>query len=366
VDAPLLEARGLVKRFPVGRGRHRRWLLAVDHVDVLIEAGQTQGLVGESGSGKSTTGRLILRLIDPDAGTALFKREDLFALTGAELRRARREMQLIYQDPLSSLDPRYSARDIVSEPWAVHGMYTRRERARRADELLERVGLDPRQGHHRPSEFSGGQQQRIGIARALALEPALVICDEPVSALDVSVQGQIINLLIDLQGELGLGYLFIAHDLAVVRHISDRISVMYLGRIVETGTRDDVFSRPSHPYTHALLAAVETSEQGMLTERLVMGEPPRPTDPPSGCAFRTRCPKAQALCAEEAPALIERGQGHPVACHFPEVVTVAAVGSAANPRINGDNGHVGSQIHQGHQDSGDEANPHDQGGVETP
>ena len=224
-------------------------------VSIAVEAGQTHGLVGESGSGKSTTARLLLRLIEPDAGAATFRGQDLFALKGAALRKMRRHIQLIYQDPFSSVDPRFRARDIVAEPWLIHGLYDSAERGRRAEALLERVGIDPALGDHRPSSFSGGQLQRIGIARALALEPDLIICDEPVSALDVSVQGQILNLLMDLQAERGLSYLFIAHDLAVVRHISHVVSVMREGRIVERGTRADIFERPQHEYTRALLAA---------------------------------------------------------------------------------------------------------------
>jgi oligopeptide/dipeptide ABC transporter ATP-binding protein len=320
---PLLSVRGLAKRFPVGQGADRRVVRAVDGVDLDIEAGETHGLVGESGSGKSTVARLLLRLVEPDAGIARFRGHDLLRLRGAELRRVRRDLGLVYQDPLSSLDPRWSVRDIVAEPWAIHGLGDRAERRRRADALLERVGLGRSQGHRRPAELSGGQQQRVGIARALALEPALIVCDEPVSALDVSVQGQIINLLTDLQDELGISYLFIAHDLGVVRHISDRVSVMYLGRIVETGSRDDVFERPAHPYTRALLAAMDVADPEALRGRIMPGDPPRPTAPPSGCTFRTRCPWARARCAEEAPALVERGQGHPVACHYPDEVVAA-------------------------------------------
>lgn len=252
---PLLEAQGLSKTFRSGRGSGRREVRAVQDVSIAIEAGQTHGLVGESGSGKSTTGRILLRLLEPDAGSATFRGEDLFALEGGDLRAMRRHMQLIYQDPFSSVDPRFRARDIVAEPWVIHKLYDGDERRRRADELLERVGIDPLLGDRRPSSFSGGQLQRIGIARALALEPDLIICDEPVSALDVSVQGQILNLLMDLQAERGLSYLFIAHDLAVVRHISDVVSVMREGRIVESGTRDQIFERPQHEYTRALLAA---------------------------------------------------------------------------------------------------------------
>ena len=225
-------------------------------VDLIIEPGQTHGLVGESGSGKSTAGRILLRLVEPDAGSATFLGRDLFALDGAELREMRRHMQLVYQDPYSSVDPRFRAREIVAEPWTIHRLYDKHERARRADELLERVGIDPGLGDRRPSSFSGGQLQRIGIARALALEPELIICDEPVSALDVSVQSQILNLLMDLQAERGLSYLFIAHDLAVVRHISHRVSVMRDGSIVESGTRAEIFDRPQHEYTRQLLAAM--------------------------------------------------------------------------------------------------------------
>jgi oligopeptide/dipeptide ABC transporter ATP-binding protein len=320
---PLLEVRGLSKRFPVGSGSARRYVQAVSSVDLDIAPGVTHGLVGESGSGKSTVARLILRLLEPDAGTARFAGLDLFALRGAELRAVRRRMQLVYQDPASSLDPRWCARDLVAEPWAIARQFDTAERRRRADALLERVGLDPAQGGRRPSAFSGGQLQRIGIARALALEPDLVICDEPVSALDVSVQGQIINLLEDLQQERGLSYLFIAHDLGVVRHVSDRVSVMVLGRIVETGSREEVFDRPAHPYTRALLAAMVPDDPAALRGRIVPGEPPRPTDPPSGCAFRTRCPWAQARCAAEAPALVARDGGHSVACHFTDAVASA-------------------------------------------
>jgi ABC-type glutathione transport system ATPase component len=252
----LLEAHGLHKTFHGGRGSARRAVHAVDDVSISVEAGETHGLVGESGSGKSTTGRILLRLVEPDAGSATFRGEDLLALRGAQLRAMRRHMQLIYQDPAGSVDPRFRVRDIVAEPWVIHGLYDRVERRRRADELLERVGIDPAMGDRRPDSFSGGQLQRVGIARALALEPELVICDEPVSALDVSVQGQILNLLMDLQAERGLAYLFIAHDLAVVRHISHRVSVMKDGRIVESGTRDEIFERPRHDYTKALLAAM--------------------------------------------------------------------------------------------------------------
>jgi len=319
----LLDARGLSKTFSSGRGGNRRDVRAVQDVDIAVAPGETLGLVGESGSGKSTTGRILLHLIDADAGTAIFRGEDLFALKGAALRQMRRHIQLIYQDPFSSVDPRFRIRDIVAEPWVIHRLYSRDERKRRADELLERVGIAPSLGDRRPGSFSGGQLQRIGIARALALEPSLIICDEPVSALDVSVQGQILNLLMDLKAEREVSYLFIAHDLAVVRHISDRVSVMYAGRIVESGSRDELFGAPSHPYTRALLAASrETATASGETEAAYGAEEPTtPGDHQSGCAFRARCAIARERCAGEVPELMERGQGHPVACFFPEDVT---------------------------------------------
>jgi oligopeptide/dipeptide ABC transporter ATP-binding protein len=310
----LLDARGLSKTFSTGRGAGRRSVRAVQDVDLAIDIGETHGLVGESGSGKSTVGRILLRLVVPDTGTADFRGEDLLALEGSDLRRMRRHMQLVYQDPFSSVDPRFCARDIVAEPWVIHRMHGRAERRRRADQLLERVGIDPSLGDRRPSAFSGGQLQRIGIARALALEPSLIICDEPVSALDVSVQSQILNLLMDLQAERGVSYLFIAHDLAVVRHVSHRVSVMYAGRIVETGTREAVFERASHPYTRALLAATGSAP----VDTAATTEPALRDERPSGCAFRDRCPLARERCALEVPALVERGQGHPVACFYPD------------------------------------------------
>jgi oligopeptide/dipeptide ABC transporter ATP-binding protein len=316
---PLLEARGLRKTFSAGRGDDRHVVHAVDDVDLRIEAGETHGLVGGSGSGKSTTGRILLRLIEPDAGSATFRGEDLFALRGEALRRMRRHLQLIYQDPFSSVDPRFRVRDVVAEPWASHGLYDANERRRRADELLVRVGIDPSQGDRRPGSFSGGQLQRIGIARALALEPSLIICDEPVSALDVSVQGQILNLLLDLKQERGIAYLLIAHDLAVVRHLSDRVSVMYAGRIVESGTRDQIFSAAGHPYTQALLAAVGLERRGGraggVPSMSATDDPQAGADPSVGCAYLARCPLVLPVCATDRPALVDRGAGHPVACH---------------------------------------------------
>jgi oligopeptide/dipeptide ABC transporter ATP-binding protein len=354
---PLLDAHGLSKTFVSGRGGSRREVAAVQDVSLRLDTGETHGLVGESGSGKSTTGRILLRLIERDAGSATFRGADLFALSGAELRRMRRHMQLIYQDPFSSVDPRFRARDIVAQPWAIHRMYDAPERRRRADALLERVGIDPALGDRRPASFSGGQLQRIGIARALALEPSLIVCDEPVSALDVSVQSQIINLLVELRDERDMSYLFIAHDLDVVRHISDRVSVMYAGRIVETGTRDEIFGRPSHPYTRALLAAT-----GHRPAAATVSEPAVRTGLPSGCAFRDRCPIAQPRCAADVPRLIERGTGHPVACFFPPVESIE---SASDAGIDGDDGHVREQVDDGHEQARDDPDAHDERSVQA-
>ncbi len=325
-DDVLLSVRGLVKEFPVRGG----WLFAhnigtvqaVSNVDFDVTRGQTHGLVGESGCGKSTVARTILRLEKPTVGAALFEGRDLFAMSRSELRDARRDFQIIFQDPFASLNPRMTVRGIIEEPWIIHGVLAKEERHEQCDDLLRRVGLNPEHANRYPHQFSGGQRQRIGIARALALDPKLIVCDEPVSALDVSIQAQIVNLLRDLQEDLGLSYLFIAHDLAVVRNISHVVSVMYLGKIVETGVKEDIYERPAHPYTQALLSAVP--EPDPVTEqrrqRIVLeGDVPSPVDPPSGCRFRTRCWKAQEICATEEPALVDRGQGHPVACHFAEV-----------------------------------------------
>jgi oligopeptide transport system ATP-binding protein len=376
---PLLQVRGLTKVFPpAGRGPVHRPVRAVDDVDLDIDEGRTHGLVGESGSGKTTVARLLLRLIDADAGSALFKGRDLLALRGAELRRVRREVQLVFQDPYSSVDPRFRAWEVIAEPWLTHRLYDRAERKRRAEELLARVGIDPSLGDQRPAAFSGGQLQRIGIARALALAPSLLICDEPVSALDVSVQAQIVNLLIDLQAERGVSYLFIAHDLALVRHLSHRVSVMYLGRVVETGTREDVFERAAHPYTQALLAATAGPIAPELGRHVVAGEGAAPGEVPSGCAYRTRCPKARAICASERPGLVDRGQGHPVACHFAELdpgigrpvadaITrspASGAPSAADPRVDRQDGHVGEEVDDRHEQAGHDPDPDDEGGVE--
>jgi len=321
----LLEVRDLVMNFPIkGGGLLRRtigYVQAVSGVDFTLDAGETLGVVGESGCGKSTTGRAILQLHKPTSGSVRYQGRELTTLGAKQLRAVRRDVQIVFQDPYASLNPKMPVNDIVAEPLKIHGRWEQQGKERVA-ELLRLVGLNPEHGNRYPHEFSGGQRQRIGIARAVALEPKLLVLDEPVSALDVSVQAGIVNLLEDLQDRLGLAYLFIAHDLSVVRHISDRVAVMYLGKVVETGSRDDVYDRPQHPYTQALLSAAPVHDPDLERQReriILVGDVPSPVNPPSGCRFRTRCWKAQEVCATEVPALEDRGGGHPVACHFPEV-----------------------------------------------
>lgn len=317
----ILEVRDLKKYFPVRKGvfsRRGGWVQAVDGVSFTLSSGETLGLVGESGCGKTTVGRCILRLIEPDSGEIIFDGEDLLRLNKESLRRVRAKLQIIFQDPYSSLNPRMTVGEIIAEPIRNHTSASKGETQDRVAYLMEKVGLHPEQSRRYPHEFSGGQRQRIGIARALALNPKLIICDEPVSALDVSIQAQVINLLIRLQEEIGLSYLFIAHDLSVVEHISDRVAVMYLGKIVELAKDIVLYTSPKHPYTQALLSAVPIPNPKMKKQRILLqGEIPSPINLPKGCRFSSRCPYRRDLCLEIEPELKDIGDHHWVSCHFP-------------------------------------------------
>jgi len=332
---PLLSLRGVTKHFPVTAGLLRKTVgtvRAVDGVDLDLRPGETLGLVGESGCGKSTLARLITGLIPVTAGSVVFEGREITGLSRGQMQPLRREMQMIFQDPYGSLNPRRRVGSIIGDPFDIHGLADGIERQRRVQELMELVGLNPEHYNRFPSDFSGGQRQRIGIARALALKPRLLVCDEPVSALDVSIQAQVVNLLADLQAELGLAYIFIAHDLSVVRHVSDRVAVMYLGKVVEIADGEQLYARPRHPYTNALLSAVPVADPDEADRRqrvVLVGDVPSPLDPPSGCRFHPRCPKAQDRCSIEEPVLTSGGgphaepgddeptDGDAAACHFP-------------------------------------------------
>ena len=317
---PLLTVEDLKIHFPIKKGLLSRtvgYVYAVDGVSLTLNRGETLGLVGESGCGKTTAGLGILRLITPTSGKVVYDGRDVTQMGRADLRSLRKEMQIIFQDPYSSLNPRMTVNKIIGDPMDIHGLYTGREREERVAYLLEKVGLSPEQGRRYPHEFSGGQRQRIGIARALALDPDIIIGDEPVSALDVSIQAQIVNLLIDLQGEFGLSYIIIAHDLAVVEYICDHIAVMYLGNIVESGGYKEIYTDPKHPYTHALLSAIPVADPRWQKERVILhGDVPSPIHPPGGCRFHPRCPRRMEICDKEIPELRDRGHGRPVACYL--------------------------------------------------
>jgi oligopeptide transport system ATP-binding protein len=323
-NGALLEAKDLYKYFPIYAGlmsRHVADVRAVDGVSFTIEEGETLGLVGESGSGKTTIGRLLLRLLPATKGRILFENQDVFAMKRGEVRRLRRSMQIIFQDPFASLNPRMTVGDIIGEPLRIHGLASGKEIDVQVRELLELVGLRPYHANRYPHEFSGGQRQRVGVARALAVHPKFIVCDEPVSALDVSIQAQVINLLEDLQAKFKLTYLFIAHDLSVVRHISSRVAVMYVGKIVELADREALYQNPLHPYTQALLSAIPIPDPALEKRRkriVLTGDIPSPVNPPSGCRFHTRCPVAFDRCVVEEPPLREYAAGHFAACHWVE------------------------------------------------
>lgn len=317
----LLEVRNLVKHFPIRQGiifsKQVGAVQAVDDISFTVRKGETLGLVGESGCGKTTTGRLILRLIEPTSGDIIFDGKNIPQLPKDEMRELRKEMQIIFQDPYGSLNPRMTVGDIIGEPLHIHKLARGAEREKRVRELLEVVGLSAFHARRFPHEFSGGQRQRIGIARALAVRPKLIICDEPVSALDVSIQAQVINLLQDLQRDFDLTYIFIAHDLSVVKHISDRVAVMYLGKIVELTGKTELYQNPKHPYTQALLSAIPEADPTIKKERIILkGDVPSPINPPKGCRFHTRCPKVMDICRTQEPPLVDTGGGHMVACHL--------------------------------------------------
>ncbi|KAB1915795.1 ABC transporter ATP-binding protein [Micromonospora arida] len=329
----ILEVNDLVKHYPVTQGvvfkKTVGQVKAVDGVSFGLRAGETLGVVGESGCGKSTLARVLMNLEKPTAGNVVYKGQDISKLSGGALRRLRRQIQLVMQDPYTSLNPRMTVGDLLGEPFEIHPeVAPKGSRRAKVRELLDLVGLNPEHINRYPHQFSGGQRQRIGIARALALRPEIIVCDEPVSALDVSIQAQVMNLLEQLQGEFGLSYVFIAHDLSVVRHLSDRVAVMYLGKIVEIGTEDEIYERPTHPYTQALLSAVPVPDPTQRHNKTIIrltGDVPSPISPPSGCRFRTRCWKAQDVCAEQVPLLeIRRDSDHPSACHFAEKREIVA------------------------------------------